>query len=61
MLRICVAVDRSADPNISPSLLASQSVCPDIKAYISIAIRWILMKLGESVGTWVQLIVLKFH
>ena len=27
------------------------SVCPAIKAYIWVTIRWILMKLGESVGT----------
>ena len=27
------------------------SVCPAIIAYISVTISWILMKLGESVGT----------
>ena len=37
------------------------SVCPAIKAYISVTMSWILMKLGESVGTQVRLIVLKFH
>ena len=26
-------------------------VCPAIKAYISVTMAWILMKLGESVGT----------
>ena len=38
---------------ICPSLLGSVylSVCPAIKAYISVIISWILMKLGESVGT----------
>ena len=37
------------------------SVCPTIKAYISVTMSWILMKLGESVGTLVRLIVSKFH
>ena len=27
------------------------SVCPAIKAYISVTMSWILMKLGESLGT----------
>ena len=36
-------------PSVSLSL--SLSVCPAIKAYISVTISWILMKLGESVGT----------
>ena len=43
------------DPIICPSLLGSLSlclsVCPTIKAYISVTMSWILMKLGESVGT----------
>ena len=41
-------------PSLSPrSLLGSSalSVCPAIKAYISVTMGWILMKLGESVGT----------
>ena len=46
-------------PPLSLSLLGS--VCPVIKAYISVTISWILMKLGESVGTYVRLIALKFH
>ena len=29
----------------------SLSVCPAIKAYISVTMSWILIKLGESVGT----------
>ena len=37
------------------------SVCPAIKAYISVTMSWILMKLGENVGTLVRLIVLKFE
>ena len=36
---------------ICHSLSLSLSVCPAIKAYISVTIGWILMKLGESVGT----------
>ena len=36
-------------PRLSPRL--SLSVCPAIKAYISVTMGWILMKLGESVGT----------
>ena len=35
----------------SISLSISLSVCPAIKAYISVTMSWILMKLGESVGT----------
>ena len=37
----------------SLSLLGSLclSVCPAIKAYISVTMSWILMKVGESVGT----------
>ena len=40
-------------PSLLGSLLGSSalSVCPAIKAYISVTICWILMKLGESVGT----------
>ena len=44
-------------PSLLGSLLGSSaprlslSVCPAIKAYISITMNWILMKLGESVGT----------
>ena len=36
---------------LSLSLSLSLSVCPAIKAYISVTISWILMKLGKSVGT----------
>ena len=36
-------------PSVSLSL--SLSVCPAIKAYISVTMSWIMMKLGESVGT----------
>ena len=36
---------------LSLSLSVCLSVCPAIKAYISVTISWILMKLGESVGT----------
>ena len=35
--------------SLSPHLCLS--VCPAVKAYISVTIDWILMKLGESVGT----------
>ena len=35
--------------SLSPRLCLS--VCPAIKAYISVTMGWILMKLGESVGT----------
>ena len=44
-------------PIICPSLLGSLlsslalSVCPAVKAYITVTLGWILMKLGESVGT----------
>ena len=37
------------------------SVCPAFTAYISVTMGWILIKLGENVGTLVQLIVLKFE
>ena len=37
------------------------SVCPAFTAYISVTMGWILIKLGENVGTSVQLIVLKFE
>ena len=33
------------------SLSLSLSVCPAVKAYISVTMGWILMKLGESVIT----------
>ena len=39
----------STTPFFSPRLCLS--VCPAIKAYISVTKSWILMKLGESVGT----------
>ena len=39
----------SSAPQLSLSL--SLSVCPAIKAYISVTMSLILMKLGESVGT----------
>ena len=45
----------TTDPIICPSLLGSLSlflslfVCPAIKAYISVTISWILMKLGGHV------------
>ena len=35
----------------SSALSLSLFVCPAIKAYISVTVSWILMKLGESVGT----------
>ena len=42
-------------PIICHSLLGSLSlalsVCPAVKAYISVTMDWILMKLGGSVGT----------
>ena len=42
-------------PSLSPRLLGSLSlplsVCPAIKAYISVTMGWILIKLGENVGT----------
>ena len=44
---------------ICPS--SALSVCPAIKAYISVIMGRILIKLGENVGTWVRLIVLKFE
>ena len=39
--------------NGGSALLGSSalSVCPAIKAYISVTTSWILMKLGESVET----------
>ena len=43
--------------SVSSALL----VCPAVKACILVTIGWILMKLGESVGTSVRLIVSKFH
>ena len=36
-------------------------VSPALTAYISLTMGWILIKLGENVGTSVRLIVLKFH
>ena len=36
---------------LSVPLSSALSVCPAIKAYISVTMGWILMKLGESVGT----------
>ena len=36
-------------PIICPS--SALLVCPAVKAYISVTMGWILMKLGESVGT----------
>ena len=36
---------------LSVCLSISLSVCPAIKAYISVTMSWILMKLDESVGT----------
>ena len=38
-------------PWLSLSLSSALSVCPAVKAYISLTMGWILMKLGESVGT----------
>ena len=38
-------------PSLSLSPRLCLSVCPAIEAYISVTISWILMKLGESVGT----------
>ena len=37
------------------------SVCPAFKAYISLNIGRILIKLGENVGALIWLIVFKFH
>ena len=37
--------------SLSSAPRLSLSVCPAIKAYISVTMGWILMKLGESVGT----------
>ena len=51
-------------PSSTLSLLAlslALLVCPAVKAYISVTIGWILIKLGESVGTKVQLVVLKLY
>ena len=42
---ICPSLSLSSAPRLS------LSVCPAIKAYISVTMGWILMKLGESVGT----------
>ena len=39
------------NPIICPSLHGPLSVCPAIKAYISVTICWILMKFSESVGS----------
>ena len=36
---------------LSSALSSALSVCPANKAYISVTMSWILMKLGESVGT----------
>ena len=36
-------------------------VCPAFTAYVSLTMGRILIKLGENVGTAVQLIVLKFE
>ena len=39
----------SLSPSSAPQL--SLSVCPAIKAYISVTMGWILIKLGGDVGT----------
>ena len=43
--RAILSVPLSSAPRLS------LSVCPAIKAYISVTMGWILMKLGENVGT----------
>ena len=50
-------------PIICPSLALSSalSICPTVKAYISVTMGRILIKLGENVGTLVLFIVLKFN
>ena len=51
------------DPIICPSsdLSSALLVCPAVKAYISVTMGWIMMILGESVGTLVRMIVLQCH
>ena len=54
---LSVAPESVICPSLSLSLLGSSalssalSVCPVVKAYISVTMSLILMKLGESVGT----------
>ena len=36
---------------LSVPLSSAKSVCPAVKAYKSVTMDWILIKLGESVGT----------
>ena len=48
MLRQTVTL-ATAILSVTPRL--SLSVCPAVKAYISVTMNWILMKLGEIVGT----------
>ena len=47
--------------SVSVCVCVCLSVCPAFTAYISVAMGWILIKLGENVGTLVQLIVVKFE
>ena len=53
LLRLTSRLIYKTDVLLSLALL----VCPAVKAYISVTMDWILMKLGESVCTEVRLIV----
>ena len=46
---------------VSVCVSACVFVCPAFTAYISLTMGRTLIKIGENVGTFVQLIVLKFH
>ena len=46
---------------LSSCLSVCLSDCPALTAYISMTIIRTLLELGGSVGTWVQLVISKFH
>ena len=50
-------------PTLSVCVSVCLCFCPAFTAYISVTMGWILIKLGENVGTYIQvrLIVLKFE
>ena len=54
-LSVCVSVC------VSVCLSVCLCVCPAFTAYISLTMSRMLINLGESVGTSVRLIVLRFH
>ena len=46
---------------MAPTNFICMSVSPTFMAYISLTMGRIVIKLGENVGTSVQLIVIQFH